>query len=162
MEEGKVIFEKKYPKLDWAELEAEMEKERKFCSGDQNLTADEIVDRMSKDIKTVEMPERRKTVIAFIQNVTQIAETYEVDVRITQYETHVTADFFFDGGGRMGFLKEAIAYADDISIFQDKDGADFKLSIDHYTHAVYRKGRKVLPLDWTLNTDRMLNIPYRQ
>lgn len=151
MDEGKVIYEKRYPKEDWNDLEREATAQ--FSGEVKNLTMDDIIERMTSGIELVELPQRKKTVKAFVNAAVQTAEIYEIDIKITEFDSHVTVDYYFDCCGCMGFLREVLVYADDISFFRNVNGFELMLSIDHYTHAIYRHGRKTLPMDWSLKSN---------
>lgn len=151
MLEGKVIFEKRYPKLDLSDME--LEAANRHDPETEKLTMDEILDKMTSGMELVEMPHRQKAVKTFVNTAVQTAEIYEIDIKITQYDSHVTVDYYFDCSGCMGCLREVLVYADDISFFSGVEGHDITLSIDYYTHAVYRHGRKMLPMDWSLEAN---------
>ena len=61
--------------------------------------------------------------------------------------THIdiSVDFCFNSSGCMGFLKHIMRFADDISFFANINGHDIVMSIDHYTHAETRHGRRIHP-----------------
>ena len=97
MIEGKVIFEKRHPKLDLSDME--LEAANRHDPETEKLTMDEILDKMTSGMELVEMPHRKKAVKTFVNTAVQTAETYEIDVKITQYESHVTVDYYFDCSG---------------------------------------------------------------
>lgn len=147
----KVIFERHYPSVDEELDEAALAEIDNRCETVKEMSSDDIIDRLTRDIEIVELPERKKSVQEFIRTVKLTAETYEIDTRITEYDTHVSADFYFDFGGAMGWMKEVMAFADDVLFFHPKEGFEIIMTIEHYTHAVYRKGKKILPEEWDLN-----------
>ena len=138
MIDRKVIFERHYPSVDEELDEAALAEIDKRCETVKEMSSDDIIDRLTRDIEIVELPERKKSVREFIRTVKLTAETYEIDTRITEYDTHVSADFYFDFGG-------------DVLFFHPKEGFEIIMTIEHYTHAVYRKGKKILPDEWDLN-----------
>ena len=91
------------------------------------------------------MPERKKTAKAFIKTAMETSELFEIDTNIWRYKDHIMVEYCFDCAGSMGFLKDTLVYADNIVFFKDVDGHDIVMQIDHYTHAVYRNGRRRKP-----------------
>lgn len=145
MLDGKVIYEKAYPEPDVSEME--LEATGQPSAEAEKLTFNEIMEKLTRGRELVLLPQRQESAKAFVNTAARIAEMYGIDVKITQFDSHVTVDYCFNCSGCMGFLKEVLVYADDISFSRDVKGFDIMLSIDHYTHAVYRNGRKMRPMD---------------
>lgn len=145
---GKLIYEKHYPKddpcvsMEEDALEADC---NSAVTEDASLTFEQIMKEIYKDVVYVLMPERQKKALTFLTKAVEIAETYELDTKIEEHIDHISVNYYFDCSGCMGFLKSIIVYADDISFFNNIDGFDIVISIDFYTHAVYRNNRRVKP-----------------
>jgi len=120
-----------------AESREEIEKKR--------LTFDEILDEIYDGVEYEPLPEREKSAELFVKTAIYISETYEMDVKIVQHYSHISVNFYFNCAGCMGFMKHIFRFADDISFFARIKGYDIVLSIDHYTHAETRHGRRVHP-----------------
>jgi len=145
--EEKVIYEKTYPQEDIDELHAAMSKEDELREEGEKkrLTFDEILDEIYEGVEYEPLPEREKSAELFVKTAIYISETYELDVKIVKHYSHITVDFCFNSAGCMGFLKQIIRFADDIAFFANIKGYDIVMSIDHYTHAETRHGRRVHP-----------------
>ncbi|MCD8357155.1 MAG: hypothetical protein LUE11_11395 [Clostridia bacterium] len=133
-----IIYEKKYPKVDITKLgeanAADMNDEM------EELTYEQIVQKIYKAVLYVPIPEREQTAKDFIKTAVRISNEYEIDIRISQQFSHISVDLYFDAAGGMGFLKELIAYSDDIAFFSHADGHEIVLSLDCYTSLVYKNG----------------------
>ena len=109
------------------------------------MTFDEIINEIFREIEYVLLPERAKTAEAFVKTAIEISETYELDVKIVKHHSHISVNYYFNSTGCMGFLRKVIMFADDIEFFTNTKGYDIVMSIDHYTHAVIRNGKRIKP-----------------
>lgn len=142
----KVIYQKTYPDIDLDELEALAGAEYLFGDNDDSAPSfDEFMKRVYQDTVYWLLPERVKTAKEFINRAIELSEMYEIDAEIIEHDTNITVDYFFDGCACMGFLKELIQYADDIAFFINSRGREIQLSMEYYTHAIIRNGRRVSP-----------------
>ena len=141
-----VIYEKKFPK--W---EMPSEEELSECKVDtdkpkERLTFEQIMEQIYKDVTYVPMPERTEEAKAFIRKAIEVSELYEMDVKIERRTTHISVTYYFDFGGGMKALTDIIGMADDLAFFGRKDNEyDIVMSLDFYTHTVYRNGRQENP-----------------
>ena len=141
-----VIYEKKFPK--W---EIPSEEELAECKVDtdkpkERLTFEQIMEQIYKDVTYVPMPERTEEAKAFIRKAIEVSELYEMDVKIERRTTHISVTYYFDFGGGMKALTDIIGMADDLAFFGRKDNEyDIVMSLDFYTHTVYRNGRQENP-----------------
>lgn len=142
----KVIYEKKFPKWDMqsdedsAEVEIEVDEEK------EHLTFEQIMEAIYKDVIYVFLPDRVEKAKAFIRKAVEVSELYEMDIKIEQRTSHISVTYYFDFGGGMKALTDIIGMADELAFFGRKDNAyDIVMSLDFYTHAVYRNGRQVEP-----------------
>lgn len=140
-----VIYEKRFPKLEQPSLD-EME-EITASSNDEkeHLTFEEIMERIYKDVVYILMPERVAKAKSFIRKAIAVSELYEMDIKIEHHLSYISVNYYFDCGGCMKHLIEIISEADEIAFFRPKEGYDIIMSLDFYTHAVYRKGRRIEP-----------------
>lgn len=144
----KILYQKRYQRED-AELDAAIQAEIDKQHDDVKwMTPDDIIKSLTNGLESEEIPGRRQSVKDFIRTAIQISEIYELDIKITRYDTHVTVDYNFDFGGALGWMIDIIKMADDVSLFHPTEGHEIIMSIDYYTHAVYRRGKKILPRDW--------------
>ena len=92
------------------------------------------------------MPERAEAANDFIRKAIEVSNLYEMDVKIEKRASHVSATYYFSYGAGMKHLTDIIGMADDLAFFGRKDKEyDIVMSLDFYTHTVYRNGRKVNP-----------------
>lgn len=141
----KVIYEKHYPKQSIEELKKEIESFEPQEAEMDCIPFDEFMNGIYKNLVYVLLPERQKSAKEFIKQAVYISKAYEIDIVATEHIDHISVDFFFDAAGDMAFLKDVIAFADNISFFTKINGFDITLSLDHYTHAVYRNNRRIRP-----------------
>ena len=145
---GEVIFEKRYPKAVndtlMAVAETMVETMVKDLTGDPERREARL-GRALADRVLVPLPQRRKSAEAFIQTAREVSELYELDVKVVKYFDHITVTYYFNAGGGLRYLRDVIRYADELSFFVNSMGYEIVLSIDHYTHAVFRGGRRIYP-----------------
>ena len=142
-----VIYEKTYPRESVAELHAALSEEVDDQDREekQRMTFDEIMEEIYEGVEYEPLPERAKSADIFVELAKRISEIYELDVKIVKHYSHISVDFCFSSSGCMGFLKHIIRFADDISFFTNIKGYDIVMSIDLYTHAETRHGRRIHP-----------------
>ena len=145
--EEEVIYEKTYPREDIDELHAKLSKEVDVQDRDEKkrMTFDEIMEEIYEGVEYELLPERALSAEIFVELAKRISEIYELDVKIVKHYSHISVDFCFSSSGCMGFLKHIIRFADDISFFANIKGYEIVMSLDHYTHAETRHGRRIHP-----------------
>ena len=146
MTKEKVIYEKKFPKWEMPsdeELAAiQIEKDEET----EHLTFEQIMEKIYKDVIYVLMPERAEEAKKFVRKAIEVSELYEMDIKIEHHLSHISATYYFDYGGGMKYLTDVIGMADDLAFFGRKDKEyDIVMSLDFYTHAVYRNGHQFEP-----------------
>ena len=139
---SEVIYEKKFPKQEKPHIDAPMEEPN---DKKERLSFEEIINKIYKDVVYVLDPVREKRLQGFIDKAIEISELYELDVKIYKHFSHVTVDYFFDGGGDMRYLLEVIKMADSIAFFPNNSGYALVVCLDFYTHFEYRNGRQINP-----------------
>jgi len=145
MTKSSTIYEKQFPK--W-EMPTEEEMKEIDVAGEEteHLTFEQILEKIYKDVVYVLMPERREEAKVFIRKAISVSELYEMDIKIEHHFSHISATYYFDYSGGMKYLTDVIGMADDIAFFGRKDHKyDIVMSLDFYTHAEYRRGRRVQP-----------------
>ena len=137
----KIIFEKTYPKRH-----REIPSPYKRRSGEQGTPAlDGLLKRIEEDCTCVLIPERQRAVQSLIRLARKISECYKLDIKITEHDTHISICCYFGAAGGMGFLRELLAGADDISFFSHVNGHEIVMCLDYDTHAVFHKNRRLYP-----------------
>ena len=135
-----IIYEKEYPKETPEEQTYEPEGRRT-----PDISCEEYVRRGYENRFSISIPDRENGAKEFIAAAKDVSELYRLDVKITEHIDHISADFYFNAGGSMRYMKEVLNLADDISFFSDVDGYEIVMSLDYYTHAVFVGGRQVHP-----------------
>ena len=137
---GRIIYEKEYPKENLEEPIIEPEEQKVL-----DISFEEFMRRGYENRFSIPIPHRENGAKAFIAAVKDVSELYQIDVKITEYIDHISADFCFDAGGSLRYMKEVLKLADDISFFANMRGYEIIMSLDYYTHAVFKGGRQVYP-----------------
>lgn len=141
-----VIYEKKYPKCEMPSDEELAEVDITPDEEVEHLTFEQIMEKIYKDVTYVLMPERIEKAKEFVRKAIEVSEAYEMDIKIERRTSHISVTYYFDFGGAMKRLTDIIGMADDLAFFGRKDKEyDIVMSLDFYTHAVYRNGRQVQP-----------------
>lgn len=139
-----VLFEKKCPHMrmeDYDRIYDEVDKTavEQFAKCDPK----ERCKRIFESTVRVLMPERMENRDHFVEMAKEVAEFYEIDTTVTEYEDRLSASFGVDNYCTFSGLKKIILFSDDIS-FQC-DGENIIFTIIYYTHATYKNGKKITP-----------------
>ena len=94
------------------------------------------------------LPPRQLGAEKFIKTAIGVSELYHLDLKLTRHSSHICATLSFDDGGGMTALKPLLALGDDYAFFTNIYGKHNTISIDYYTHAVYRHDRLLAPVEW--------------
>lgn len=155
MEEKKVLYSKRFPKENPLDLDEEFEQlnsEKKFDDGLKE--GESILDFLERNKTTVPNEERIKEKVIFVNAAIDLAETYQVDMDIAEYDTRVVANMFLQSSLYTGTIKKLISalivMADEFDILPPKDGEDYtvNLLLIYHTHDIFLNGRKITDLDW--------------
>lgn len=145
---GKVIYEKKFPKQDWlgeAETEQNCMAAEHSAFLDKTVTVASILEWKARNTVYILIPRRQKVVRQFIRTAIRISEENRIDIKIMRNFECVTVSLMFEAQPAMSYLKEVIRYADNINFFANVNGYEIIISLDCYTHAVYRHGIQLYP-----------------
>lgn len=143
---GKVIYEKKFPKQDWlGETEQNCVDAEHCAFPDKPVTAASILEWKARNTVYILIPVRQKAVRQFIRTAIRLSEENQIDIKIVRNFECVTVSLMFEARPGMGYLKEVIRYADNINFFANVNGYEIIISLDCYTHAVYRHGIQLYP-----------------
>lgn len=141
-----VIYEKKFPKWEMpsdeelAEIKVDADEQK------EHLTFEQIMQKIYEGVEYVLMPKRAEAANEFVRKAIEVSELYEMDIKIEKRTSHISATYYFNYGAGMKHLTDIIGMADDLAFFGRKDNAyDIVMSLDFYTHAVYRNGRQINP-----------------
>ena len=128
-----VIYKKQYPDTVPDEIKAEAADTSDMPSWE------EFIQKARAKHLQKSSPERIARSKEFIDAAIEIAELYELDLEIVQKPTSISADFSFDSGASMGFLKELISMADDIHFFSQIRNREITMSIVFNTTTGFHK-----------------------
>ena len=143
---GKVIYEKKFPKQDWlGETEQNCVDAEHCAFPDKPVTAASILEWKARNTVYILIPGLQKAVRQFISTAIRLSEENQIDIKIVRNFECVTVSLMFEARPGMGYLKEVIRYADNINFFANVNGYEIIISLDCYTHAVYRHGIQLYP-----------------
>ena len=155
MEAKKVLYSKRFPKESPLDLEKEFEQLNKENNFDDGLKEGEsFLDFLKKNQTTVPNEERIKEKVIFVKAAVDLAETYQIDMDIVEYDTRVVANMFLQSSLYTGTIKKLISalivMADEFDIFPPKEGENYtvNLLLTYHTHDIFLNGRKITDLDW--------------
>ena len=143
MDNIKVIYEKKFHHL------SEEDCERLYTEVNTDFMAAAKKDpalfckQLLESTVQVIMPDRVENSGFFIAMAKEIAEYYEMDTVVTEYEDRLSAEFRINCDDTYSGLKQIIELSDDICF--RCDNGDVILGTIYYTHATYRSGKQVTP-----------------
>ena len=112
---------------------------------DKPVTAASILEWKARNTVYILIPGRQKAVRQFISTAIRLSEENQIDIKIVRNFECVTVSLMFEARPGMGYLKEVIRYADNINFFANMNGYEIIISLDCYTHAVYRHGIQLYP-----------------
>lgn len=139
-----VLFEKKFPHMRMEDYDRIYDEADKTAVEQfEKCDPKERCKRIFESTVRVMMPERLENRDHFVKMAMEVAEFYEIDTTVTEYEDRLCASFYVDGYGTFSGLKKIILFSDDIG-FQS-DGETVLLNVLYYTHATYRAGKKISP-----------------
>ena len=143
---GNIIYEKRYPREDAEGIEALSKTLDKETEETQQIpTFEEFLRRVYENQVCILIPERQRLAEKFIRTACEGSKLYRLDIKITQYSDHISADYYFNAAGDLRYLREIVKYADEISFFANSMGYDIVMCLDFYTHAVFRNGHLMHP-----------------
>lgn len=156
MKEMKVIYSKRYPKIDSAELDKEIEQLNTENIFDDGLEEGEsIIDFIEHNQEYVPNEERLAEKDLFLKVVKDLSESYEIDADIVEGDISCVAHLYLQSAAYTGTLKKIlsglIVMADELDILPPIKGdveCTLHLSLTYHTHDIYFKGRKITDLDW--------------
>lgn len=141
-----VIYEKKFPRWEIPSDEELAENKVDADEPKEHLTFEQIIDKIYEGVECVPMPERTEAANEFVRKAIEVSDFYEMDIKIEKRTSHISVTYYFDFGGEMKHLTGIIGMADNIAFFGRKDKEyDIVMSLDFYTHTVFRNGRQVNP-----------------
>ena len=145
MPDPNILYEKKCPHLKAEDYDHIYEEAINHTLEDVKRDSAAMCKRVFESTVRVMMPERVENIGHFVDMAKELAEFYEIDTTVTEYEDRIVASFDVNSYCTFSGLKKIILFSDDIG-FQ-YDGERIILSIIYYTYATYRSGRKITPVN---------------
>ena len=130
-----ILFEKKYPNMNLEDYD------RVSAIEEIKRDSKEMCKRVFERTVRVMMPERVEGIGHFVDMAKELAEFYEIDTTVTEYEDRIVATFVVDTYNTFSGIKKIILFSDDICFQQNEE--NIMLSVIFYTHATYSSGRKI-------------------
>lgn len=144
--QGKLIFSKRFQRLDLDEPWAETEED----AGEGALppSSSEFFRKIEESSVYVLRPDKWKGRRRFIDLAKRFSLTYRIDMDIKEYEHSISVILYlfhsvYAGEGKR-MLTELVALCDRVSSFPEEgETCEFTLFLDYHTHDYYLAGRKV-------------------
>lgn len=113
---GNVIYEKRYPRENAEGIETLSKTLDKETEETQQIpTFEEFLRQVYENQVCILIPERQRLAEKFIRTACEVSKLYRLDIKITQYSDHISADYYFNAAGGLRYLREIVKYADEIS-----------------------------------------------
>lgn len=111
-----------------------------------SLSVDDYMKKVN-DVQLEYIAERESEVQSFIDTAIQISNVFQLDLTVEKNDECVSATFTVEGGPCPESLKPLFILADRYFFTVCKDYR-LMISLDYYTHRVYRNGRLLAPIRW--------------
>lgn len=136
MDNSKVIYKKKFHHLSEEDCERLYNEVNTDFMAASNKDPALFCKQLLESTVRVIMPDRVENSGFFIAMAKEIAEYYEMDTVVTEYEDRLSAEFRINCDDTYSGLKQIIELSDDIC-FRCNNG-DVILGTIYYTHATFR------------------------
>lgn len=107
---------------------------------------DEFMKR-ANDVQLEYIPERESESRDFIDMAIRVSDEYQLDLIIKQDNECITASYTVESGPCPEALKPLFILADRY-FFTVCKNYQLMISLDYFTHRVYRNGRLIAPINW--------------
>lgn len=143
MEKGKIIFEKRFPKLTLNDYEKHCENLSEESATTEWDEPGAFYKKLIENMVRITLPNRMESSAIFTAMAKEIALGNEIDTVITEYDDRIVASMQVDTTSSTSGLKKLIDYADDVCFGCDGDYA--VVGVIYYTHATFRFGKQITP-----------------
>lgn len=130
-------------------------KNENYDDNENSMTAEEFLDFMRKNRRTVPNEKRIANKDKFIWAVSELSETYEIDADLIEDDDGYTASLYMNYASYNGYIKKLLGLifilSDDFSVFEAKDNRDsdllmcFTYSLKPETVCIFIYGSCVAP-----------------
>lgn len=164
MGKERVIFSNRFDRPTLEQIEEEMKKEN-YDDNENLMSAEEFLDFMKKNRRTIPNERRIANKDKFIWAVRELSETYEIDADLIEDDDGYTASLYMNYASYNGYIKKLLGLifilSDDFSMFKAKDNrdSDLLMCFTYHTHNVYLKDREIT--DFVVSFVGYFEIPER-
>ena len=147
MGKERVIFSNRFDRPTLEQIEEEMKKEN-YDDNENLMSAEEFLDFMKKNRRTIPNERRIANKDKFIWAVRELSETYEIDADLRESVDGYTAYLYMSYASYSGYIKKLLGIifilSDGFSIFESKDNdSDVLMCFIYHTHNVYLKDNEI-------------------
>ena len=147
MGKERVIFSNRFDRPTLEHIEEEMKKEN-YDDNENLMSAEEFLDFMKKNRRTIPNERRIANKDKFIWAVRELSETYEIDADLRESVDGYTAYLYMSYASYSGYIKKLLGIifilSDGFSIFESKDNdSDVLMCFIYHTHNVYLKDNEI-------------------
>ena len=147
MGKERVIFSNRFDRPTLEQIEEEMKKEN-YDDNETLMSAEEFLDFMKKNRRTIPNERRIANKDKFIWAVRELSETYEIDADLRESVDGYTAYLYMSYASYSGYIKKLLGIifilSDGFSIFESKDNdSDVLMCFIYHTHNVYLKDNEI-------------------
>ena len=124
-------------------------KKENYHDNENSMTAEEFIDFMQKNRRTIPNERRIANKDKFIWAVRELSETYEIDADLKEDDDGYTAFLYMNYASYNGYIKKLLGLifilSDDFSMFKANDNrdSDLLMCFTYHTHNVYLKDREI-------------------
>ena len=143
----RVIFSNRFDRPTLEQIEEEM-KNKNYDDNENLMSAEEFLEFMKQNRRTVPNEKRMANKDKFIWAVRELSETYEIDADLRESVDGYTAYLYMSYASYSGYIKKLLGIifilSDGFSIFESKDNdSDVLMCFIYYTHNVYLKDNEI-------------------
>ena len=144
----RVIFSNRFDRPTLEQSEEEM-KNKNYDDNENLMSADEFLEFMKQNRRTVPNEKRIANKDKFIWAVRELSETYEIDADLIEDDDGYTASLYMNYASYNGYIKKLLGLifilSDDFSMFEAKDNrdSDLLMCFTYHTHNVYLKDLEI-------------------
>ena len=141
---SETVYRKLYPRLSSLQSMKLSQEKSESRAEHPTITFDELVNKITKDVTLVPLPERVESSKEFIRLAIELSEIYEISVNIVRGADRITVEYYLNCGAWRE-INRVFGMADEIAFFKDTDGYAITAVLEHFTHATVRRGRVISP-----------------
>ena len=148
MGKERVIFSNRFDRPTLEQIEEEMKKEN-YDDNENLMSAEEFLDFLQKNRRTVPNEKRLVNKEKFIWAVRELSETFKIDADLRESDDGYTAYLYMSYASYNGYIKKLLGLifilSDEFSMFEAKDnsGSDLLMCFTYHTHNVYLKDLEI-------------------